>query len=61
MPQAFRDDLGEAGWMVGRSPVHHTVTAADGTVKVKCCTISAQLCYFFNLFTQICSFFFFFI
>lgn len=35
VPQAFRDDLQEAGWKVGRSPVHRAVTAADGTVKVK--------------------------
>ena len=35
MPQAFRNDLMEAGWRIGRSPIYHTVTAADGTVKVK--------------------------
>ncbi|GFZ14918.1 hypothetical protein Acr_24g0011080 [Actinidia rufa] len=35
LPQAFRKDLEDAGWRVGRSPVHHSVTAADGTVKVE--------------------------
>lgn len=35
VPQAFRNDLMEAGWRIGRSPIYHTVTAADGTVKVK--------------------------
>lgn len=35
VPQAFRNDLQEAGWTVGRSPIYRTVTAADGTVKVK--------------------------
>lgn len=34
MPQAFRSNLRDAGWRVGRSPVHQAVTAADGTVKV---------------------------
>lgn len=34
MPQAFRRNLRDAGWRVGRSPVHQAVTAADGTVKV---------------------------
>lgn len=34
LPQAFRDNLQEAGWKVGRSPVHRAVTAADGTVKL---------------------------
>ncbi|PSR93108.1 Dual-specificity RNA methyltransferase [Actinidia chinensis var. chinensis] len=34
LPQAFRKDLEDAGWRVGRSPVHHSVTAADGTVKL---------------------------
>uniref|UniRef100_A0A2P2LBG8 Uncharacterized protein LOC105647614 isoform X1 n=1 Tax=Rhizophora mucronata TaxID=61149 RepID=A0A2P2LBG8_RHIMU len=34
LPQAFRHDLQQAGWRVGRSPIYHTVTAADGTVKV---------------------------
>ncbi|MBA0865638.1 hypothetical protein Goshw_014050 [Gossypium schwendimanii] len=36
LPQAFRNDLIEAGWKIGRSPIYHTVTAADGTVKVGC-------------------------
>lgn len=35
VPLAFRNELQEAGWSVGRSPVHKSVTAADGTVKVK--------------------------
>ncbi|ERN07878.1 hypothetical protein AMTR_s00012p00221620 [Amborella trichopoda] len=33
IPQAFRDSLKEAGWKVGRSPIHQVVTAADGTIK----------------------------
>uniref|UniRef100_A0A6N2LQ70 Radical SAM core domain-containing protein n=1 Tax=Salix viminalis TaxID=40686 RepID=A0A6N2LQ70_SALVM len=32
--QLFRNDLQEAGWKVGRSPIFQTVTAADGTVKL---------------------------
>ncbi len=35
VPLAFRNDLQEAGWKVGRSPIHQSVTAADGTIKVK--------------------------
>ncbi|MED6158267.1 hypothetical protein PIB30_031224 [Stylosanthes scabra] len=34
LPQAFRKELEEAGWKVGRSPIFQTVTAADGTVKL---------------------------
>ncbi|XWS65986.1 hypothetical protein CRYUN_Cryun05aG0161500 [Craigia yunnanensis] len=34
LPQAFRNDLMEAGWRIGRSPIYHSVTAADGTVKL---------------------------
>ncbi|EEF29230.1 probable dual-specificity RNA methyltransferase RlmN [Ricinus communis] len=34
LPQAFRNELQEAGWRVGRSPIYRTVTAADGTVKL---------------------------
>ncbi|KAK1299521.1 hypothetical protein QJS10_CPB14g01572 [Acorus calamus] len=34
LPQAFRDSLREMGWKVGRSPVHHAVTATDGTIKI---------------------------
>ncbi|KAI8564065.1 hypothetical protein RHMOL_Rhmol03G0154000 [Rhododendron molle] len=34
LPQAFRSNLRDAGWRVGRSPVHQAVTAADGTVKL---------------------------
>ncbi|XP_022764533.1 uncharacterized protein LOC111309790 [Durio zibethinus] len=34
LPQAFRNDLIEAGWRIGRSPIYHTVSAADGTVKL---------------------------
>ncbi|XP_039128354.1 probable dual-specificity RNA methyltransferase RlmN [Dioscorea cayenensis subsp. rotundata] len=34
LPQGFRDELREAGWRVGRSPVHRAVTAADGTIKM---------------------------
>ncbi|KAF9610555.1 hypothetical protein IFM89_023220 [Coptis chinensis] len=33
VPQAFRNDLQEAGYKVGRSPIHQVVTAADGTIK----------------------------
>ncbi|KAK4756068.1 hypothetical protein SAY87_009825 [Trapa incisa] len=34
LPQVFRNNLQEAGWRVGRSPIYHTVKAADGTVKL---------------------------
>ncbi|XP_059457071.1 uncharacterized protein LOC132186958 [Corylus avellana] len=34
LPQAFRNDLEEAGWRVGRSPIYGTATAADGTIKL---------------------------
>lgn len=34
LPQAFRTALQEAGWKVGRSPMHRVVTASDGTIKV---------------------------
>lgn len=34
LPQAFRNDLQEGGWRVGRSSIHQSVTAADGTVKL---------------------------
>ncbi|KAK4273654.1 hypothetical protein QN277_017001 [Acacia crassicarpa] len=34
LPRAFRDDLQEAGWRVGRSLIFSTVTATDGTVKL---------------------------
>ncbi|BAT81229.1 hypothetical protein VIGAN_03090500 [Vigna angularis var. angularis] len=34
LPQGFRNNLEEAGWKVGRSPIFETVTAADGTVKL---------------------------
>ncbi|KAB5544278.1 hypothetical protein DKX38_012390 [Salix brachista] len=34
VPLVFRNDLQEAGWKVGRSPIFQTVTAADGTVKL---------------------------
>ncbi|KAL7107808.1 hypothetical protein ACP275_06G077800 [Erythranthe tilingii] len=34
VPQAFRTELMEAGWNVGRSPIYKSVTAADGTVKL---------------------------
>ncbi|KAF8646880.1 hypothetical protein HU200_065686 [Digitaria exilis] len=34
VPKAFREALLGAGWTVGRSPVHHAVTASDGTTKV---------------------------
>ncbi|KAF3323927.1 DEAD-box ATP-dependent RNA helicase 7 [Carex littledalei] len=34
VPQEFRDALVGVGWRVGRSPVHHSVAAADGTLKV---------------------------
>jgi 23S rRNA (adenine2503-C2)-methyltransferase len=35
VPKVFREALVGAGWKVGRSPVHHAVTASDGTTKVK--------------------------
>lgn len=34
LPQALRNELQEAGWKVGRSPVHRMVTATDGTIKL---------------------------
>ncbi|GMI83413.1 hypothetical protein like AT2G39670 [Hibiscus trionum] len=34
LPQGFRNDLIEAGWKIGRSPIYQNVTAADGTVKL---------------------------
>lgn len=34
VPLPFRNDLEEAGWTVGRSPIHKSVTSADGTIKV---------------------------
>ncbi|KAK4385417.1 putative dual-specificity RNA methyltransferase RlmN [Sesamum angolense] len=34
LPLAFRNELQEAGWSVGRSPIYKEVTAADGTVKL---------------------------
>ncbi|KAJ1287287.1 hypothetical protein BS78_03G419500 [Paspalum vaginatum] len=34
VPKAFREALLGAGWSVGRSPVHHAVTASDGTTKI---------------------------
>ncbi|KAH9624194.1 hypothetical protein KSS87_008271 [Heliosperma pusillum] len=34
LPQSFRNELQEAGWKVGRSPVHQMVTATDGTIKL---------------------------
>lgn len=34
LPLEFRNDLQEAGWRVGRSPIHKAVTAADGTTKL---------------------------
>ncbi|PON44741.1 Ribosomal RNA large subunit methyltransferase [Parasponia andersonii] len=34
LPQAFRKELQEAGWRVGRSPIYSSVTAADGTIKL---------------------------
>ncbi|PAN26318.1 hypothetical protein PAHAL_5G002000 [Panicum hallii] len=34
VPKAFREALLGAGWTVGRSPVHHAVTASDGTTKI---------------------------
>ncbi|CAM8892863.1 unnamed protein product [Rhodiola kirilowii] len=34
LPLAFRNELQEAGWKVGRSPIHQSVTAADGTIKI---------------------------
>jgi hypothetical protein len=35
VPKVFREALVGAGWSVGRSPVHHAVTATDGTTKVR--------------------------
>ncbi|KVI06948.1 Aldolase-type TIM barrel [Cynara cardunculus var. scolymus] len=34
VPLAFRTELQEAGWVVGRSSVHSSVVAADGTIKL---------------------------
>ncbi|PKA46236.1 23S rRNA (adenine2503-C2)-methyltransferase [Apostasia shenzhenica] len=34
LPQAFREELRQAGWRVGRSPIHRAVAAADGTIKI---------------------------
>ncbi|OQU88272.1 uncharacterized protein LOC110433578 [Sorghum bicolor] len=34
VPKAFREALLGAGWSAGRSPVHHAVTASDGTTKI---------------------------
>ncbi|XP_074308248.1 uncharacterized protein LOC141643115 [Silene latifolia] len=34
LPQAFRNELQEAGWKVGRSPVHQMMTSTDGTIKL---------------------------
>lgn len=34
LPQTLRNELQEAGWKVGRSPVHHMVKATDGTIKL---------------------------
>ncbi|KAL2940475.1 putative dual-specificity RNA methyltransferase RlmN [Bienertia sinuspersici] len=34
LPQSLRNELQEAGWKVGRSPVHRMVTATDGTIKL---------------------------
>ncbi|KAL8154384.1 hypothetical protein V2J09_012144 [Rumex salicifolius] len=34
LPQGFRNKLQESGWAVGRSTVHQSVTAADGTIKL---------------------------
>jgi len=33
-PRRSREALLGAGWTVGRSPVHHAVTASDGTTKI---------------------------
>ncbi|KAJ7244208.1 hypothetical protein O6H91_Y432200 [Diphasiastrum complanatum] len=34
VPKELRENLISTGWKVGRSQVHHTVTASDGTIKV---------------------------
>ncbi|KAL2227507.1 uncharacterized protein LOC105161275 [Sesamum indicum] len=34
LPLTFRNELQEAGWNVGRSPIYKEVTASDGTVKL---------------------------
>ena len=44
MPLVFRNDLQEAGWKVGRSPIFQTVTAADGTVKVDIRSVLLLIC-----------------
>jgi len=44
VPQAFRNELEEAGWKVGRSPIFNTVVATDGTVKVKHIITVQQTC-----------------
>lgn len=34
LPLGFRNELEEAGWKVGRSPVYKSVVATDGTIKL---------------------------
>lgn len=34
LPKSFRERLVASGWKVGRSEIHHTVAASDGTLKV---------------------------
>ncbi|KAI5434473.1 hypothetical protein KIW84_021343 [Lathyrus oleraceus] len=34
VPLAFRNELEEAGWKVGRSPIFNKVVATDGTIKL---------------------------
>jgi hypothetical protein len=34
VPKELRDAMELAGWRIGRSPTHKTVTSIDGTVKV---------------------------
>ncbi|XP_024031039.1 uncharacterized protein LOC21394027 [Morus notabilis] len=34
LPKAFRNELRDAGWGVGRSPIYQSVTAPDGTIKL---------------------------
>lgn len=59
VPQELRDALVGAGWRVGRSPVHHSVTAADGTMKVAILILS--LFFFFKINTLmfiLCNYYF---
>ncbi|XP_024379512.1 uncharacterized protein [Physcomitrium patens] len=34
LPKQLRNAMTEAGWSIGRSPIHHVSTSKDGTVKI---------------------------